>query len=156
MILAPATLALWAALALLLLSSPPLPLGALVTLVLLQGGFEAVNALHVGVERIGRYVQVFYEETSANTSAAWETTAMAQSPGLPGGGIDPLFSALFCAAVLLNAGVALIPWPTAAEAGVVGVFHVLALVRMVRARRAAARQRARDLEHYRKIRDSRL
>jgi len=51
------------------------------------GGFEAIHALHVGAERIGRYLQVYYED--APDAPRWETTAMAVGPALPGGGIDP-------------------------------------------------------------------
>lgn len=157
-VIVPVTLAVWAALALLQLAYTPLPLATLVSLLVLAGGFEAVNALHVGVERIGRYLQVFYEETSTNTSvsALWETTAMASGPPLPGGGIDPLFTLLFSGALLVNLAVALVPWPTPTEAGVVGLLHLLVLARIVRARMAAGKQRARDLEHYRRLRDSRL
>ena len=40
----------------------PNPLAAIVPLVVLVSTFEVVRVLHVGVERIGRYVQVFFEE----------------------------------------------------------------------------------------------
>ena len=56
--------------------------------------------MHTGVERIGRYLQVFYEEK--DDSGAWETTAMNYGAKLPSGGLDPLFSSLFFAATLLN------------------------------------------------------
>jgi hypothetical protein len=164
MVLAPATLAAWAALVIAQLAFIPLPLAALASLAVLAAGFEAVNALHVGVERIGRYIQVFHEETENGVgSARWETTAMARPPGagqdgqpaLPGGGIDPLFTLLFAAALLLNFAVALVPSPGLTEAGVAGLFHLILLGRIVRARIASGKQRAADLEHYRRIRDSR-
>ena len=44
-------------------------------LLVLAGTFEAVFALHAGVERIGRYLQVFHDDT-------WEQTAMAFGPPL--------------------------------------------------------------------------
>src|SRR5882672_7295482 len=44
---------------------------ALFPLAVLVGGFEAVHALHVGVERVGRYLQVYYEDSS--NSPRWET-----------------------------------------------------------------------------------
>jgi hypothetical protein len=166
MVIVPATLAAWGGLAIAQLAFTPLPLAALVSLAVLAAGFEAVNALHVGVERIGRYLQVFYEETSADNSvsARWETTAMvprlgsgeAGGPGLPGGGIDPLFTLLFAATLLLNLAIALVPMPTGAEAGVVSLVHLIVLGRIVRARMAAGKQRAQDLEHYRRVRDNRL
>src|SRR5262245_11187992 len=94
LILAPMTFFVWAALGVLQLTAAPLPLATLFSLAVLVAGFEGINALHVGAERIGRYLQVFYEETAADTTAdaRWETTAMAASPGLPGAGIDPLFT----------------------------------------------------------------
>jgi hypothetical protein len=133
----------------------PVPLASLLTLAVLAGGFEAVNALHVGVERIGRYLQVFYEETAADNpvSPKWETTAMAAGPALPGGGVDPLFTLLFSSALLLNLTLGVVAEPTPIEAGVIGALHVILAVRIIRARTAAGRQRARDLEHYRKLRD---
>ncbi len=69
------------------------PATALFSLAVLAGGFEAIHALHVGVERIGRYLQVFYEGTPDGPK--WETTAMSVGPALPGGGIDPLFTVVF-------------------------------------------------------------
>ena len=156
-VLVPASLSVWAALGLAQIAVAPLPLASLLSLTVLAAGFEAINALHVGVERIGRYLQVFYEETSADSSVGprWETTAMAVAPGLPGGGVDPLFAVIYVIAVMLNLIVGLVPGPTAVEAGVVGGLHTLALVRIIRARLAAAKQRTVDLEHYRRIRDSR-
>jgi hypothetical protein len=38
-----------------------LPVASLIPLVVLAGGFEAIASLHLGVERIGRYVQVRFE-----------------------------------------------------------------------------------------------
>ena len=124
--------------------------GAL-SLAVLAGGFEAIHALHVGVERIGRYLQVFYESTP--DGPMWETTAMSVGPALPGGGVDPLFTVVFAFA-------------TAAEPAfrrfVSVVDHAGAgrdrpactralLARLVRARGAATRQRAVDLESYRAV-----
>jgi hypothetical protein len=136
--------------------------GGLPSLLVLAAGFEAVHALHVGVERIGRYLQVFYEHEPGGPR--WETTAMAVGPALPGGGIDPLFTAVFSGAVLLNlaptaAGLARLASGMPGAAVVVtwlAVASVLAhagvLVRIVRARRAAVRQRAVELESYRALR----
>src|SRR5262245_40354855 len=90
MVLAPLTVAVWAICALLQLAYSPVPITSFVPLMLLATGFEAVNALHVGVERIGRYLQVFYEEGAKEPTRAarWETTAMLSGSALPGGGID--------------------------------------------------------------------
>jgi len=46
-------------------------ISTLVPLLILVAGFEAVFALHVSVERIGRYVQVFHE---AESDPGWEST----------------------------------------------------------------------------------
>ena len=43
---------------------PSSPCCSLVSLSVLVGGFEAIHALNVGVERIGRYLQVYYEGTA--------------------------------------------------------------------------------------------
>ncbi len=158
--LVPFTFATWAAIGSVLLVSSTLPVAALFPLAVLAAGFEAIHALHVGVERIGRYLQVFYEEetaqdarmNSAINTARWETTAMAGSPALPGGGVDPLFVTLFSCAILLNLILALLPGATTPEAAVVGGLHLGMLARIVRARLAAAKQRAKDLAHYRALR----
>ena len=144
----------WAALALGLLLYSQIPLGSLISLAALGAGFEAINALHVGVERVGRYIQVFYEETLTEGAIRprWETIAMTSGPALPGGGLDPLFVIPFATTTVLNLGTAFVPEPTPLELGVIGVLHVGLVVRMFRARAAATRQRAQDLEHYRRLR----
>src|SRR5262245_25557131 len=81
MILLPVTLIGWALVAGTLTVLGSNPATSLFPLVLLVGGFEAIHALHVGVERIGRYLQVFYEGTS--DGPLWETTAMSIGPALP-------------------------------------------------------------------------
>ena len=54
------------------------------SLLLLVATFEAVRTLHLGVERIGRYLQVFHEpEPPAPGDARWEHVAMALGPGSP-------------------------------------------------------------------------
>ena len=50
--------------------------GDALPLLALAGVFEAVFALHTGVERVGRYIQVFYESETPDSSN-WEYTAMA-------------------------------------------------------------------------------
>jgi hypothetical protein len=126
------------------------PATSLFPLAVLAGGFEAIHAMHVGVERIGRYLQVFYE--GAADGPMWETTAMAVGPALPGGGVDPLFTVVFVFATVLNMIPALVPSPTPLELSVIGLLHGAVLVRLIRARVAAARQRAVDLESYRAVR----
>ena len=148
-VLLPATLISWAALTVVLLLFSELPIAALFPLAILAAGFEAIHALHVGVERIGRYLQVFYEGEA--DGPRWETTAMAVGPALPGGGIDPLFSVVFIAVTLANLVPAFAPVPTRPELAVILPLHFAFIVRIVRARGAAARQRAVELESYRAV-----
>ena len=143
----------WALVAVVLLLFNDLPAAAVFPLAVLTAGFEAVHALHVGAERIGRYLQVYYE--AGNDGPQWETAAMAVGPALPGGGIDPLFTVVFTCAAVLNLVPALIPEPTPMETGVIGTLHVLFIIRVIRARVAAARQRAVELESFRALRSRR-
>jgi hypothetical protein len=122
---------------------------SLFSLAVLAGGFEAIQAMHVCVERIGRYIQVFYEGTG--DVPRWETTAMSIGPALPGGGVDPLFTVIFALVTLLNLMAAIVPSPTRLELAVIGLMHGAFLLRLVRARWAASRQRAVDLESYRAV-----
>jgi hypothetical protein len=151
-VLLPVTLISWAVLTVSLPVFGVLPYAIalpLFPLAILAGGFEAIHALHVGVERIGRYLQVYYE--GVLDGPRWETTAMAVGPALPGGGIDPLFAMLFSCATVLNVVPALMVRPTLWQIAVIVPLHLAFLVRIVRARGAAARQRAVDLETFKAL-----
>ena len=100
MLVAPTSCMGWAALTLAHSGVAGTPTASLLSLAVLVAGFESVHALHVGSERIGRYLQVYYEADV--NGPRWESTAMLVGPALPGGGIDPLFSGLFIGACLLN------------------------------------------------------
>ena len=126
------------------------PAMSLFSLAVLAGGFEAIHAMHVGVERIGRYIQVFYEGSA--DVPRWETTAMSIGPALPGGGVDPLFTVIFALVTLLNLMAAMVPSPTRLELAVIALMHGAFLLRLGRARWAASRQRTVDLESYRAVR----
>ena len=76
---------------------------------------------------------------------------MAVGPALPGGGIDPLFTVVFISATLANLIPAFAPGPTRPELAVLLPLHFAVIVRIVRARGAAARQRAVELESYRAV-----
>jgi len=147
-----AAIALWATLTVVVTAVIPLPVVSLLPLMVLVAAFEAIYGLHVGVERVGRYLQVFYEE-GGNSSLAprWETTAMAYGRSFPGDGPDPLFVAVFGAATLLNLIPVLLPEATTQEIAGLGAAHGLFLIRLFVARRRAAGQRARDLERFRKL-----
>jgi hypothetical protein len=146
MALVPVTLLGWAVLTLVTLVASGPPVATVVTLGVLVGGFEAVHALHVGAERIGRYLQVYYE--ALPDGPRWETAVMTVGPALPGGGIDPLFSLVFAGAAIVNMVPALVPAPTALEVGVIALLHVAFMFRVARARLAASRQRAVELESF--------
>jgi hypothetical protein len=149
MVLLPLTLLGWAALTLVLLLFAELPVASLLSLAVLVAGFEAIHALHVGVERVGRYLQVCYE--GQPDGPRWETTAMAVGPALPGGGIDPLFSAVFICAAVIDLIPAALPNPTMLEIVAVVAPHAVFVYRVLRARGAAARQRAVELESFRAL-----
>ena len=121
-----------------------IPLITVLPLVLLAGTFEAVFALHVGVERIGRYLQVFHEDR-------WEQTAMAFGAPLAGTGSDPLFAVFFGLATMCNFVPVLLVEPVRIELALIGGAHALFIVRLIVARQVAGRQRAADLERFRKL-----
>jgi hypothetical protein len=150
MILVPVVVVGWASLAIVVVLFGDLPVAALPPLAVLVAGFEAINALHVGVERIGRYLQVFYEGSSG--APAWETTVMGAAPRLRGSGVDPLFTVVFAIATVLNMTTALVPEPTPLETVVIGGFHAAFLLRVARARQLSGSQRARDLRAFQEAR----
>jgi hypothetical protein len=148
-----ATFGLWAALLVATVSVVALPAATLIPLLILAAGFETVAALHIGVERIGRYLQVRYEGHGADggpDGPAWERTAMAWGQRFPGTGTDPLFGALFLIATVLNYASAAID-ALRVELLVLAVFHGLFVVRTVRVRAWAAKQREEDLERFRTL-----
>lgn len=139
-------LAVWSAVTVAAGSLGAAPVTTLVPLLLLGGTFEAIFALHTGVERVGRYLQVFYESTPGE--AAWEHAAMAYGRAFGGGGIDALFSPVFWMATLFNFTPVLLTGPPAVDWAVVGGVHVLFMVRVAVARRQSGRQRGVDLERF--------
>jgi hypothetical protein len=94
-------------------------------------------------------LQVCYE--GEPDGPRWETTAMAVGPALPGGGIDPLFSLVFVCAAVINLIPSALPGPTPMEVAAVGLPHAAFIVRVLRARGAAARQRAVELESFKAL-----
>jgi hypothetical protein len=148
--LLPATIVGWALVSGVFLAFGEVSTATLISLAVLAAGFEAVHGLHVGVERIGRYLQVFYEADGDGPS--WESAAMRLGPGLPGAGVDPLFTLVFVAATLVNLVLVALPLRSTLFEGLVVTAHLAFLVRVVRARRAAAQQRAVDLETFTALR----
>jgi hypothetical protein len=138
----------WAITALLAVALAPSPTATLTPLVLLATAFEITFALHVGVERIGRYLQVFHEG-----QRGWEHRIMefGQSP-LRLAGSDALFTRYFAFATVMNIIPAAVSAPIAVEWIVIGAAHALFLGRLVAARRTAAGQRAQDLARFEQLR----
>ena len=128
------------------------PVASLVTLFILAAGFEVMFALFLNVERIGRYIEVFHEHGDAGGSG-WETVATAYAGTFTASGPDALFSRLFLIATLLNYVIPLAASaPTPARSLIVGTAHAAFAVRIMVARRVAARQRQEDLTRYRRLR----
>src|SRR5207247_10016315 len=102
------------------------------------------------VERIGRYLSVFYETDAAGPR--WEHMAMAF--GRPPGAatVNALFSMPFLLAAVFNVAPALIVQPTVQELIFIGGAHALFVLRLVVARAAAAKQRAVDLARFTALR----
>lgn len=140
----------WAALSLTTLVIGTLPIVTVLPLLLLAASFEAVFSLYVGVERIGRYLQVFHEREDAATR--WEHVAMAYGRTSPRAGTDPLFSVCFLLAGAWNLIASALSEPILVEWAVIGLAHAVFLTRIVRARRFAAAQRALDLDRFQTLR----
>jgi len=143
-----AGMAAWGALTTATSALAATPVATLLPLLVVASAFEAVFALHVGVERIGRYLQVFYE---TDEGARWEHAAMGF--GRPRGavGADALFFTPFLLAALFNLVPALVVEPTRAELVFIVGAHALFVVRLVAARQGARHQRAIDLARFQEI-----
>jgi hypothetical protein len=139
------------------------PFAALATLLVLAAGFEIVFAIHVAVERIGRYLQARYER-GGHGPPRWEHDAMAigKEPSLAGW-VDPLFSPVFIAAAILNLVPVLMPgiqWSVPIRMvprgltglwSLVAVFcHVAFIIRVRRCVSFAAQQREIELRWFEK------
>lgn len=146
------TFSAWAAVLTTLCAVTVVPTFILVPLVVLSAGFELNLAIHVGVERVGRYLQLKYER-DPQSAAGWEHAVMKLQ--VPRGGVDALFLVVFLSALALNFVVAL--WLAAAvtapdeigamraETLVVAVLHAIVAARWLQAAKYARSQRAREL-----------
>jgi hypothetical protein len=145
MILVPVTFIAWAATAVTTAAVITVALSTLVPLLVLAAGFEAIFALHLNVERIGRYVEVFHEP-----DGGWEHVSMEFGRRFPGTGTDPLFARLFVVAVSVNyLPVAL--GGEMAEMIVLAILHLVLINRIRMARNTAAGFRSADLDRFRQI-----
>lgn len=147
-VLGPAAVGLWAAVAMSARYGDP-RVQILLPLLVLAAGFEGVRAIHIGVERIGRYLQVFHEG-GGRLLPGWETAAMEPAPRVRGLALAPLFSPVFALATTANA---LLSWDPLAPAlvAVWGVLHLAFLIRIALATHACRTQRAADLAHYKAL-----
>ncbi len=145
-----ATVGLWAILILWLFTSEAIPLATIFPLLVLAAGFEALYALHVNVERIGRYLQVEYEESGLPDAPTWETRSMQYGQRFRGKGPHPLFVGFFIILLFANfLPVALSGLPP--EQIGLGAAHLAFAARILLARQRCAVQRAEDLERFRSL-----
>jgi hypothetical protein len=154
-VVATITFVSWGALALTALATSVAPAAGLIPLLVLALGFEVVFAMHLGVERIGRYIQARYE--SLDALPGWEHAIMkagANKGSNPG--IDPLFAWPFFLATAINLfGVLLMQFDWDAETALPVSFwiyaaaHAVLVARISSARRSARNQREKDLDLFR-------
>jgi hypothetical protein len=146
-----AGLGAWALTLVTVLAWVPNPIAGTIPLLLIVSTFEVNRMLHLGIERIGRYLQVFFEESApdAATAPAWERTVMRLGPSLPGAGGHPLLLPIFFSATLINFLSVVLPGPTPIELGAMTVPHVSFVIWMLYADRGMRQQRQRELEAFR-------
>ncbi len=146
---------IWAALLTAVLVLLPYPVAAAIPLLVLVVTFEVIKPLHFGAERIGRYLQVFYEEEgeagrALGDTPAWERVAMSFGV-VPGVGGNPLFIPAFMMATALNYLAVLMPQPVAIEMSVMAIPHLAFIAWLVAADRAMRKQRAIELARLREL-----
>jgi hypothetical protein len=154
-VLALAGMVTWAVLLIAVLVLLPYPVAAAIPLFVLLVTFEAIRPLHFGAERIGRYIQVFYEEAgqpdrSLTATPSWERVAMSFGV-VPGVGGHPLFVPLFFVATVLNYLGVLLPQPIAIEIGVMAIPHLAFIGWLLSTDRAMRGQRAIELARLREL-----
>jgi hypothetical protein len=146
---------IWAALLTTVLVGLPYPVAAAIPLLVLVVTFEVIRPLHFGAERIGRYLQVFYEEQGETRrplrdTPAWEGVAMSFGP-VPGVGGHPLFVPAFVLACVVNYLAVLLPQPVALEMSVMAIPHLAFIAWLFAAHRAMRNQRAIELTRLREL-----
>jgi hypothetical protein len=145
----------WAVTATAVLVWLPYPPAALIPLVVLLATFEAIRPLHFGAERIGRFLQVFYEEAGdperpLRDTPSWERVAM-RFGSVPGVGGHPLFVPVFLIATAANYMVALYARVGVADTVLLAVIHALFGGWLLSAHRAMKTQRDIELERVRHL-----
>jgi hypothetical protein len=154
MVLVPLIFIGWAGTAVATAAVITVAVSTLVPLLILVAGFEAVFALHVNVERIGRYLQVFHEKRGEGErpgeepkADGWEQVAMQFGERFPGAGPDPLFSRHFLLATSVNFLPAALGGDIS-EIVLLAILHLVFINRIRMARAFAATQRVKDLERF--------
>lgn len=150
-----AGIGIWGALLIAVLALLPYPVAAAIPLLVLLVTFEIIRPLHFGAERIGRYLQVFYEDAaepdrSLCDTPSWERIAMSFG-AVPGVGGHPLFVPLFLIATGVNYLAVLLPRPLAIEMSVMALPHLAFIAWMVAADRAMRSQRTLELQRMREL-----
>jgi hypothetical protein len=138
----------WAALTIAVLVAELRGTVTLVPFLVLVGTYEINFFIHTGVERIGRYIQVFYEERAG--AVGWETIAMNYGAKFPSG-LDPLFSIVFAAATSLNFFTLLLIHQRPGWNALSLLAHLAFAYRIVSAKKSSASQRALDLDRFRSL-----
>lgn len=140
-------IAIWGALALALAGLEVQGSVTLVPFLVLAATFEVSFFIHTGVERVGRYLQVFYDD-------GWEQTIMAYGKAYPGGA-DPLFVTLFSIITAVNF-LASFAVATRRPGWLVISFiaHLALGWRFIVARRLSGSQRLLDLERFRALKNA--
>lgn len=144
MVIVPIVFVGWAGTAVATAAVITVAISTLVPLLILVAGFESVFALHINVERIGRYLQVFHEEPEIG----WENVVVRFGRRFPREPPDPLFSRLFVLATSVNFLPAALGWENLPELAVLAVLHLVFINRIRLARAYAASQREKDLERF--------
>jgi hypothetical protein len=155
-VLALTGIGMWVAALMAVLVWLPYPVAAAIPLLLLAVTFEVIRPLHFGAERIGRYLQVFYEEDGdpgrpLTDTPAWERVAMSFG-AVPGAGGHPLFVPIFLLAAAINYVSVLLPGPLPLELIVMAVPHLALIAWLIAADRAMRNQRAIELARLRAMR----
>ena len=159
-ILALCGIGMWAIVLIAVLALLPYPVASAIPLLILAATFEAIRPLHFGSERIGRYLQVFYEEAGQPDRAladtpSWERVAMSFGH-VPGVGGHPLFVPIFFLATFANYVAVLIPNPVPVELAVMAVPHLAFIAWLFVAHSAMKKQREIELTRLRHLAGHRL
>lgn len=146
---------IWAAILTAVLVLLPYPVAAAIPLLILVVTFEVIRPLHFGAERIGRYLQVFYEEQgepgrALSDTPSWERVAMSFG-SVPGVGGHPLFVPAFFLATAINYLAVLLPQPVAIEMIVMAIPHLAFIAWLIAADRAMRNQRTLELARLREL-----